>query len=88
MEAYLEVCQQENKKLERFQPYILKMAAIEEASYYIICDGRALVVKPSKAANALSDLFSTFFVFNVKYPSQLMAFFNILEVFMFNIKSK
>ncbi|XP_047140748.1 uncharacterized protein LOC105847145 [Hydra vulgaris] len=60
LEAYLESCHQENK---RFQPYILKMVATEEASYYIICDSRALLVKPSKAANALSDLFSTFFCF-------------------------
>ncbi|XP_047122711.2 uncharacterized protein LOC124806109 [Hydra vulgaris] len=29
LEAYLESCQQENKKLERFQPYILKMGATE-----------------------------------------------------------
>lgn len=75
---------QVNRQINRSQPYIVKCGN----SYYIVADGKALLVSPAKFAMALADLVAAYYSFNTSYPKQLEGFFHFVEVLLFNMKRK
>jgi hypothetical protein len=80
----LEAARQVNRQINRTQPYVVTCGN----SYYIVADGKALLVLPAKFATALSDLIATYYAFNASYHKQLASFFYFIEVFVFSMKRK
>ncbi|XP_065678054.1 uncharacterized protein LOC100206125 isoform X1 [Hydra vulgaris] len=63
------------------QPFILSCGS----SFFVVCDGKAIIVKPSKVSVAFDCLFKSFFVFNLEYPKQLQILYNFFQELVYKL---
>lgn len=73
----------ENTKLLRTQPYILKLGQ----NYFVMIDGSAIIVKPYSLALAVDVLLKSFYVFNIMYPKQTVVFHKFMVHMVLDLQS-
>ncbi|XP_065671450.1 uncharacterized protein LOC136089408 isoform X1 [Hydra vulgaris] len=54
-------------------------------SFFVVCDGKAIIVKPSKVSVAFDYLFKSFFVFNLEYPKQIKVLYNFFQELVYKL---
>nr|XP_047145692.1 uncharacterized protein LOC105846139 [Hydra vulgaris] len=70
-----------NRSNPKQQPFILSCGS----SFFVVCDGKAIIVKPSKVSVAFDCLFKPFFVFNLEYPKQLQILYNFFQELFYKL---
>ncbi|XP_065671341.1 uncharacterized protein LOC136089315 [Hydra vulgaris] len=70
-----------NRSNARQQPFILSCGL----SFFVVCDGKAIIVKPSKVSVAFDYLFESFFVFNLEYPKQIQVLYNFFQELVYKL---
>jgi hypothetical protein len=74
---------EENKRLGRTQPFILRFGT----SYFFIADCKPIVVKPSSPSVAIDTLYKSYYVMNLEFPAQTSVMHNFMVQFILQIKS-